>query len=120
MLFLKSTASPLAPGIFAVDVAAKPPGKTYMIYAALDADDLPTPFIQAIEGMGFKEVHALHYHHHNGKKIVDLHFQKPGTDIFEGWTNVEREKNLIDIAEALGRFNIKVHPRVMSLAEAFG
>ncbi len=120
MLFLKSTAAPVAPGVYAVDVAAKPPGKTYMIYAAIDADNPPAAFIQAVEGMGFKEVHALHYHHHNGKKITDLHFQKPGTDIFEGWTNIEREKNLMDISETLARFNITVQPRVMSLAEAFG
>ncbi len=120
MLFLKSTAAPVAPGVYAIDVAAKPPGKTYMIYVAVDADNRPEAFIQAVEGMGFKEVHSLPYTHHNGKKIVDLHFQKAGTDIFEGWTNIEREKNLMDITEAMARFDIKVYPRVMSLAEAFG
>lgn len=120
MLFLKSTAAPVAPGVYAIDVAAKPPGKTYMIYVAVDADNLPTAFIQAVEGMGFKEVNSLPYTHHNGKKIVDLHFQKVGTDIFEGWTNIEREKNLMNIAEVMARFDIKIHPRVMSLAEAFG
>lgn len=120
MLFLKSTAAPVAPGVYAVDVAAKPPGKTFMIYAAVDADEMPANFIQAVEGMGFKQVHANHYKHHNGKKIVDLHFQKAGTDIFEGWTNAEKEANLQAMEQVFTGFNIKVAPRVMSLAEAFG
>jgi len=90
-----------------------------MIYAAVDATDLPTSFIQAIEGMGFKQVHSQQYNHHDGKKIVDLHFQKAGTDIFQGWTDAEREANLQKIHDVLGTFNIQVTPRVMSLAEAF-
>lgn len=119
MLFLKSTSAPVAPGVYTVDVAAKPPGKTFMIYAALDATDLPTSFIEAIEGMGFKQVLSKPYTHHDGKKIVDLHFQKGGTDIFEGWTDTERESNLKKMEEVFGSLDIKVTPRVMSLAEAF-
>lgn len=119
MLFLKNTAAPVAPGVYTVDVAAKPPGKTYMIYAAVDATNLPGSFIQAVEGMGFKQVHSQQYNHHDGKKIVDLHFQKAGTDIFQGWTDAEREANLQQIHDVLGTFNIQVTPRVMSLAEAF-
>ncbi|HYD94811.1 MAG TPA: hypothetical protein VEC01_05760 [Noviherbaspirillum sp.] len=119
MLFLKSTAAPVAPGVFAVDVAAKPPGKTFMIYAAVDAVTLPTTFIEAVQGMGFKQVFSKPYTHHDGKKIVDLHFQKAGTDIFDGWTAAEKEANLQKMEEVFGSFNIKVTPRVMSLAEAF-
>ena len=66
MLFLKSTATPVAPGVFTVDVAAKPPGKTYMIYIAVDATNPPADFIGAIEGMGFKQVHTKPYTHHDG------------------------------------------------------
>lgn len=119
MLFLKSTTAPVAPGVYTVDVAAKPPGKTYMIYVAVNATEPPASFIQAVEGMGFKQVHSLQYVHHDGTKIVDLHFQKAGTDIFEGWTDAERAANLQKIDEVMGSFNIKVSPRVMSLAEAF-
>jgi hypothetical protein len=119
MLFLKSTTAPLAPGVFAVDVAAKPPGKTFMIYAAVDAANPPAPFIAAVEGLGFTQVHAAPYTHGDGTKIVDLHFQKKGTDIFEGWNDKERAANLQAIENVLGGFNIKVTPRVMSLAEAF-
>ncbi|HJV86186.1 MAG TPA: hypothetical protein VJ698_11995 [Noviherbaspirillum sp.] len=119
MLFLKSTSLPVAPGVYVVDVAAKPPGKTYMIYAALDAGDPPAEFIKAMEGMGFRQVFSKPYTHHDGKKIIDLHFQKPGTDIFEGWTNDEREANLKRMEEVLAGFGITVQPRVMSLAEAF-
>ncbi|RZI40861.1 hypothetical protein EGT07_21425 [Herbaspirillum sp. HC18] len=119
MLFLKSTSAPVAPGVFAIDVAAKPPGKTFMIYAAVDAVTLPADFIKAVEGMGFKQVLTKPYTHHDGKKIVDLHFQKAGTDIFDGWTAAEKEANLQKMEEVLGGFNIKFTPRVMSLAEAF-
>lgn len=120
MLFLKSTSAPVAPGVFAVDVAAKPPGKTFMVYVAVDAANMPATFIEAVEGIGFKQVFSKPYIHHDGKKIVDLHFQKAGTDIFEGWTASEKESNLQKLDEVLGGFNIKVSPRVMSLAEAYG
>ncbi len=119
MLFLKSTAAPVAPGVFAVDVAAKPPGKTYMIYAAVNAVDLPTTFIEAVEGMGFKQVHSKPYTHNDGTKIIDLHFQKVGTDIFDGWTAAEKDANLATMEKVFAGFNIKFAPRVMSLAEAF-
>lgn len=119
MLFLKSTVAPVAAGVYVVDVAAKPPGKTFMIYVAIDATNLPTAFIEAIEGMGFKQVHTKPYTHHDGKKIIDIHFQKPGTDIFEGWTAAEKDANLAQMEKVLGGLNIKFTPRVMSLAEAF-
>lgn len=119
MLFLKSTTAPVAAGVYAVDVAAKPPGKTYMIYMAVDAASQPDSFLQAIEGLGFKQVHSLPYTHHDGKKIVDLHYHKAGTDIFDGWTNDERDANLQAIEQVLAGFDIKMAPRVMSLAEAF-
>jgi hypothetical protein len=119
MLFLKSTADPVAPGIYAVDVAAKPPGKTFMIYAAVDAAEMPTSFIKTVEGMGFKQMRSRSYKHADGTQIVDLHFQKAGTDIFDGWTDAEREVNLQMIEKTMGEFNIKINPRVMSLAEAF-
>ncbi|HZW21016.1 hypothetical protein [Noviherbaspirillum sp.] len=119
MLFLKSTSAPVAPGVFAVDIAAKPPGKTFMVYAAVDAADPPSGFIGAVEGLGFKQVFTKPYTHHDGRKVVDIHFQKPGTDIFEGWTAAEKESNLQQLGEVLAGFNITVAPRVMSLAEAF-
>lgn len=119
MLFLKSTTAPVAPGVFAVDVAAKPPGKTYMIYIAVDAVSPPAGFIEAIEGLGYKQVFSKPYTHHDGKKIIDLHFQKAGTDIFEGWTDAERTANLDAMEKMFNSFSIKAHPRVMSLAEAF-
>ncbi len=119
MLFLKKTTAPVAPGVYAVDVAAKPPGNTFMIYAAIDAASQPTAFIEAVEGMGFKQVLSKSYKHHNGKEIVDLHFQKAGSDIFEGWTAAEKASNLEAMEKVFAGFNIQVTPRVMSLAEAF-
>jgi hypothetical protein len=119
MLFLKTTTAPVAPGVYTVDIAAKPPGKTYMIYMAVDAASQPASFLEAIEGLGFKQVLSKPYVHHDGAKIVDLHYQKPGTDIFDGWTNAERDANLQAIEQVLSGFDIKVTPRVMSLAEAF-
>lgn len=120
MLFLKSTKIQLAPGVYAVDVAAKPPGTTFMIYAAVTAGEPPAAFIQAIEGMGFKQVLSKSYKHHDGKEVVDLHFHKPGTGIFEGWTPEEKATNLETMEKIFAGMNIKIEPRVMSLAEAFG
>jgi hypothetical protein len=120
MLFLKNTTTPVAPGVYAVDVAAKPPGKTYMIYAAVDAAEVPTRFIDAVEGLGFQQVQSKTSTHNDGKKILDLHFQKAGTDIFQGWTSAECDANLRQMSEVLAGFSIQVTPRVMSLAEAFG
>jgi hypothetical protein len=119
MLFLKSTSVQVTTGVFAIDVAAKPPGKTYMIYIAADAVDLPKTFIEAIEALGFKQVFSKPYTHQDGKKIIDLHFQKPGTDIFDGWTDGERAANLDAMEKMFAGFNVKVSPRVMPFTEAF-
>jgi len=119
MLFLKNTAAPVVPGVYAIDVAAIPPGNTYMIYAAVDEVELPSGFIQAIKGIGFQQVHAKPYRHHDGKKIVDLHFQKAGTDIFQGWTDAEKLANLEVMGQVFTSLGIEFKPRVMSLAEAF-
>jgi hypothetical protein len=120
MLFLKSTAAPVAPGTYAIDIAAKPPGTTYMIYAAVDATEPPTSFIQVVEGLGFRQVLSKPYTHQDGKKILDLHFRKAGTGLFDGWTQAECDANLRNIDEMLAGFQIKAAPRVMTLAEAFG
>lgn len=120
MLFLKTTGAPVAPGVYAVDVAAKPPGTTYMIYAAVDATEPPATFIEAVQGLGFRQVLSKPYTHQDGRKIVDLHFGKAGTAVFEGWTPDERETNLRGIDALLNEFRITVAPRVMTLAEAFG
>jgi hypothetical protein len=119
MLFLKTTHTTVAPGVFQVDIAAKPPGKTFAIIVALDADEPPQSFIDAIKGMGFKEAQSSTYTHGEGKKVLDVIYQKVGTDIFEGWTAAEKEANLKQIDSVLGSFNITVTPRVMSLAEAY-
>ena len=119
MLFLRNTHSPVAEGVYLVDIAAKPPGKTFAIIAALDADSPPQAFITALEGMGFKRTDSKTYTHGDGKKVLDVVYQKPGTDLFQGWTNAEKEANLAAIEAMLGGYNIQVTPRVMSMAEAY-
>jgi hypothetical protein len=119
MIFLKSTSSPVAPGVYQVDIAAKPPGKTYEVIVALDADNPPQTFIDSIEGLGYKKIKSSTYKHGDGKKVLDTQYQKPGTDIFQGWTNAEREANLLALETTLAGFGIKVEPRVMTLAEAY-
>ena len=120
MLFIRNTAATVAPGVYAVDVAAKPPGQTFMLYAAVDAVNPPKEFIAAVEGIGFKQIRSRPYTHKTGKKIIDLHFGKAGTDLFEGWTAEERDTNLHSMEKLLAGFDIKVTPRVMTLAEAYG
>ena len=119
MLFLKNTIATVAPGVFMVDVAAKPPGKTFGVYIAVDAEHQPDALIGAIENLGFKRTLSSPYTHHDGKKVLDLHFHKGGTDIFEGWTTAERDLNLQALETVFSGANIKIHPRVMTLAEAF-
>ena len=119
MLFLKTTHTSVAPGVFLVDIAAKPPGKTFDIIVALDADDPPQSFIDGIKNLGFKEAKSSTYTHGDGKKVLDMLFRKAGTDIFEGWTIAEKEANLQQIEAMLAGFSITVAPRVMSLAEAY-
>ena len=119
MLFLRNTHSPVAEGVYLVDIAAKPPGKTYAVIAALDADNPPQAFISALEGLGFKRAEQKTYTHGDGKKVLDVMYQKPGTDIFQGWTAAEKDANLQQIESVLKSFNITVTPRVMSLAEAY-
>lgn len=119
MLFLRNTHAPVAEGVYAVDVAAKPPGKTFEVIAALDGDSPPQAFVSALEGMGFNRTQSKTYMHGDGKKVLDVVYQKPGTDLFQGWTNTEKEANLAAIETMLGGFNIKVTPRVMSMAEAY-
>lgn len=119
MLFIKTTRSTVAPSIYGVDVAAKPPGKTFEILLAVDADDEPRALLEALEGMGFQRAAANIYTHGEGKKVLDLRYRKPGTDIFEGWKDAEKESNLQEMERIFSSVGIAIKPRVMSLAEAF-
>jgi len=76
MLFLKSTSVTKAPGIYEVDIAAKPPGKTFGVYMATDPDNPPTSVLEALAAGGFKQVHSSGYTHKDRGKVLDLHFQK--------------------------------------------
>lgn len=119
MLFLKSTAAMAAPGVYMVDVAAKPPGRTFNVMLAVDAGAPPETLLGTIEALGFKRAEASTYTHRDGKKVLDLHYRKAGTDIFEGWTAAERDANLQALEAAFAASGIQFTPRVMSLAEAF-
>ena len=119
MLFLKSTSVLKAPGIYEVDVAAKPPGKTFGIFMATDPDNPPAAILAALAEMGFQNVRKQGYTHKDKGKVLDLHFQKDGTDLFNGWKTEECTANLAAIDALFSGIGIKVTPRVMSLAEAY-
>jgi hypothetical protein len=119
MLFLKTTLVTAGPGVYMVDIAAKPPGKTFGVYMAVDADNPPQELISAIEALGFKRKLASPYTHNDGTKVLDLHYHKTGTDIFEGWTLPERDANLQALETLFAAVKITIQPRVMTLAEAF-
>ena len=119
MLFLKSTSVLKAPGIYEVDIAAKPPGKTFGIFMATDPDNPPAAILAALEGLGFHNVHKQSYTHKDRGKVLDLHFQKDGTDLFKGWKSEECAANLVAIDALFSGIGIKVTPRVMTLAEAY-
>jgi hypothetical protein len=119
MLFLKSTTVTKAPGIYEVDIAAKPPGKTYGVYMATDPDNPPADILAALNAAGFAQTHSSAYTHKDRGKVLDLHFQKDGTDLFKGWKPEECEANMALINKLFGDVGITVTPRVMSLAEAY-
>ena len=119
MLFLKSTAVTKAPGIYEVDLAAKPPGKTFGIFMATDPANPPTAIIDALLGMGFHNTYQQAYTHKDKGKVLDLHYQKNGTDLFNGWKTEECAANLAAIAALFATVDINLTPRVMTLAEAY-
>lgn len=119
MLFLKSTTVTKAPGIYEVDIAAKPPGKTYGVYLATDPDHPPSDILTALAAAGFQNTHSSGYTHKDRGKVLDLHFQKDGTDLFKGWKTEECEVNMAFIQKLFSDIGITVAPRVMSLAEAY-
>lgn len=119
MLFLKSTNVTKAPGIYEVDVAAKPPGKTFGIFMATDPDKQPVEVLAKLKEMGFENTYNSAYTHKDRGKVLDLHFQKDGTDLFKGWKTEECAANLAAIDALFADIGITVVPRVMSLAEAY-
>lgn len=119
MLFLKSTSVSKAPGIYEVDIAAKPPGKTFGVYIATDPDKSPAAVLSALTALGFAQVHQKGYKHRDGGKVLDVHYEKKGTDLFDGWTTGESTANLDAITQLFSQHGITVTPRVMSLSEAY-
>lgn len=119
MLFLKSTAVTKAPGIYEVDIAAKPPGKTFGVYLATDPDHPPQDVLAALEALGFKGTYQKNYTHRDGGRVLDLHFEKDGTDLFKGWKAEECTANLAAIDGLFNKIGISVATRVMSMAEAY-
>ena len=97
MLFLKSTAVTKAPGIYELDIAAKPPGKTFGIFMATDPDHPPTDVLTALSTLGFQNTYRQAYTHKDKGKVLDMHFQKNGTDLFNGWKTDECTANLAAI-----------------------
>ena len=119
MLFLKSTNATKAPGIYEVDIAAKPPGKTFGVFLATDPENPPNTVLAGLAELGFQNVHQQNYVHRDKGKVLDLHFQKNGTDLFNGWKTEECEANLAAMTALFDGVGVKITPRVMSLAEAY-
>lgn len=119
MLFLKSTSVSKAPGVYEVDIAAKPPGKTFGVYIATNPDQPPTALVTALGALGFEQVHHKGYRHRDGGKVLDLHFEKKGSDLFDGWTSAESTANLAAITALFDQHSVAITPRVMSLSEAY-
>ena len=51
--------------------------------------------------------------------MLDLHFQKDGTDLFKGWKSEECTQNLAAITALFEQHGIAITPRVMTMAEAY-
>lgn len=119
MLFLKTTSTTKAPGIYDIDIAAKPPGKTFGVFMATDPDNPPETVLAALAALGFQNTYRQSYTHKDKGKVMDMHFQKDGTDLFKGWKTEECEVNLRELEQLFEGIGIKLAPRVMSLAEAY-
>ena len=119
MLFLKGTSVSKAPGIYEVDIAAKPPGKTFGIFLATDPDHPPHALLGQLKALGYENTYSSPYLHKDQGKVLDLHFQKDGTDIFKGWKTEECTHNLAAITALFEEHGITIAPRVMSMAEAY-
>ena len=120
MLYLKSTTVTKAPGIYDVDVAAKPPGKTFAVYIAIDPDRPPQAVLDKLGEMKFFLCSQKAYKHKDKGKVLDLHFMKKGSDLFDGWKDQEREENMKLIEALFSSIGISIVPRVMTLAESYG
>jgi len=119
MLFLKSTSASKAPGIYEVDIAAKPPGKTFGVYIATNPDKSPAALLSALLALGYEQVHQKGYKHRDGGQVLDVHYEKKGTDLFNGWTSAESEANLAALTSLFAEHGVTIAPRVMSLSEAY-
>lgn len=119
MLLLKSTSVTKAPGIYEVDIAAKPPGKTFGVFLATNPDQPPGDVLAALAALGFRNTYRQSYTHKDKGKVLDLHFQKDGTDLFSGWKTEECAANLAALDQVFGSIGLHPVPRVMSLAEAY-
>ncbi len=64
-------------------------------------------------------MHSSGYTHKDRGKVLDLHFQKDGTDLFNGWKAEEAEANMAIINTIFNDAGVAITPRVMSLAEAY-
>lgn len=119
MLFLKSTLVSKAPGIYELDVAAKPPGKTFGVFLATDPDNPPVAVLSGLTALGFHIAHQQAYTHKDKGKVLELHFQKNGTDLFSGWKAEESAHNMAALEALFAEAGLTIVPRVMSLAEAY-
>jgi hypothetical protein len=119
MLFLKSTSAPKAPGLYDLDIAAKPPGKTFAVYLATDPDQPPSALLSGLQNLGFVLANEQAYTHRAGGKVLDLQFEKAGTDLFKGWTTDESAANLAALTQLFASAGVTIAPRVMTMAEAY-
>jgi hypothetical protein len=86
---------------------------------ATDPDNPPSSLLAELTKLGFQNTYQQAYTHKDKGKVLDMHFQKNGTDLFNGWKTEECAANLAAIDALFGTHGIKVAPRVMSLAEAY-
>jgi hypothetical protein len=80
---------------------------------------LPQALLAALAELGFKGSYQKKYTHRDGGRVLDLHFEKDGTDVFKGWKADECSANLAALDSLFSNLGISVARRVMSMAEAY-
>ena len=103
-------------GEMAVEFRSKAPHKTCWLHVEYCEKDPPKALFKALEQVGWKKQDWVAPSALDGR--MELEFNKPGTDLFGGWTPAERKKFMREARAVLymqGFQRVNVHK--MSLAE---
>lgn len=99
---------PAVPPNTEFSLKAKHPFNTWTLVISHICDQPPKHLIDKLLDEGFQEKAPFHPY----KDRVEKFFSKPGSGLFNGWTEKERIDNLSKIGVILKDFNIESCPQI--------